>query len=124
MGVGAGVSVGWVAGESLGSTSIESISVCVFSGVVLLGLSRWAAELGPDGSLCKGWSCAVPAGGAGCTEEDPPLPRPPRALRGAIWPLQGLTEVRVLLGTSGCRVCRQFCLVRELNGVSLGETDS
>lgn len=47
MGVEAGVSVGCVAGESLGSTSIESSSFGIFSGVVL-DLSLWAVKLGPE----------------------------------------------------------------------------
>jgi hypothetical protein len=81
MGVEAGVSVGCVAGESLGSTSIQSSSFGIFSGVVL-DLSLWAVKLGPDSSS-KAWSGSVADGGA-AGPEDPPLPRPPLALLGAI----------------------------------------
>lgn len=82
MGVDAGVSVGWVAGESLGSMSINSTSFWVFSGVVL-DLSRWAIELGPDGSFSEGWSCAG-AGGGAAGPEDSPLPRAALPLLGGI----------------------------------------
>lgn len=83
MGVDAGVSVGWVAGESLGSRFVWSVWC---SGVVL-SLSWRGIELGPVCCwFCKGWSRSAMPGGAGADgpEEDPPLPRPPLALFGAI----------------------------------------
>jgi hypothetical protein len=92
MGVEAGVSVGWVAGESLGSRFIES----VWSSGVVSTLSRSGIELGPDCCwFCRGWSCSAMRGGADGPEEDPPLPRPPLAFFGAI-----LTVVKCSCGQS------------------------
>jgi hypothetical protein len=113
MGVEAGVSVGWVAGESLGSTSISSTSLWVFSGVVL-DLSWWAIELGPDGLFSKGWSSSG-AGGGAAGPEDPPLPRAALPLlAGILTIVESLMAVKLRENTSEYQTCGQFGLGLDL----------
>jgi hypothetical protein len=110
MGVEAGVSVGCVAGESLGSNCITSWSSSwIFSGVVL-DTDLWVAELGSERRFSVGWRGSAAGSGAagpGAT----PLPRPraaPLALLGGIVTRYSLlVTVRTIVNSLGCRACAQ-----------------